>query len=868
MKGKIKNKWYARNWVKGFLIAAAHALAVILIISMVWVVAYPEESWQALEGKRMPRYEDSSAFQNKLFSDMTSILWIDQRKDLLLDNGEINQDKIIDIKEYSESGVVSGEAVSGLSYKLGQLEEWGKALNDGLIKSSDYGEESDDPIIVCKKTDGTFSYYYYSEFREKIDSGEFSFIMETDGYSSQDILYEMKNGNWYEGQSDSNYAVLGDSGQILYVNCWNYDGFWMEEWVSPRGAESLLELVNENPQWNGRLEEAYQMILNCATDIVGLVEQYEEAQATWQEGNTNLVYIFADKEAKQIKTNRAEYADFAQLESSLEDIKKKSYYIQVMPKLRDFETNLDGVTATLWQNELPLYIEAEEFVCLVGIDSSYPIQDSFYKANKEYEKYAPKAMPMLALLFSSAIFLLVIVVFLTLAAGRHPNDNEIHLNWFDKWKTELGAGAVIGLWIGIVALLGITMDALHMGYYEIPDGQMYYYRGITFESPAEFVLIGMIGAVSCSFFLIGYMSLVRRIKARTLWKNSILKWLFVKVSYLFRQIPIVWGRALVFGIFLLSQWVIFGSGSGFMAIVGFAAAFAAFVYVLGEAIGKDRIRKGLQRIAGGEVDYKIPLDHLKGTQLEIAERINTIGEGLDAAVEANMKNERLKTDLITNVSHDIKTPLTSIINYVDLLKRENLDDPKIQGYLDILEAKAQRLKALTEDVVEASKVSSGNISLECMNLNLVEMVQQTSGEFAEKFAKRGLKEVLNLPDEPAIIWADGRRMWRILENIYNNVAKYAMEETRVYADLKITDLTVEFSLKNISEQPLNISADELTERFIRGDVSRSTEGSGLGLSIAKNLAELMGGRFEIYLDGDLFRVTIIFPKSKYIDKMP
>ena len=268
------------------------------------------------------------------------------------------------------------------------------------------------------------------------------------------------------------------------------------------------------------------------------------------------------------------------------------------------------------------------------------------------------------------------------------------------------------------------------------------------------------------------------------------------------------------------------------------------------------------RIAEGEVGYQISLDGLKGDQLMIAEQINRIGEGLEAAVEANVKNERLKTDLITNVSHDIKTPLTSIINYVDLLKRENIQDPKVQDYLNILEAKAQRLKVLTEDVVEASKVSSGNIVLECMNLNLVEMVQQTSGEFAERFDQRGLKEILNLPTEPAVIWADGRRMWRILENIYGNAAKYAMEGSRIYADLTQSEEEVVFSLKNISEQPLNISADELTERFIRGDVSRSTEGSGLGLSIAQNLASLMGGKFELYLDGDLFRVTITFPRIK------
>ena len=226
-----------------------------------------------------------------------------------------------------------------------------------------------------------------------------------------------------------------------------------------------------------------------------------------------------------------------------------------------------------------------------------------------------------------------------------------------------------------------------------------------------------------------------------------------------------------------------------------------------------------------------------------------------------MKSERLKTDLITNVSHDIKTPLTSIINYVDLLKRENIDDSKIQGYIQILEEKAQRLKTLTEDVVEASKVSSGNISLEYMDVNLVEMLNQTIGEFSEKFEAKDLKIVENVPEESVIVHVDNRRMWRVLENIFNNAAKYSMPGTRVYADLRKENRRVYFSLKNISEQPLNIKAEELTERFIRGDISRSTEGSGLGLSIAKSLTELQGGMFELYLDGDLFKVNISFPEK-------
>ena len=291
------------------------------------------------------------------------------------------------------------------------------------------------------------------------------------------------------------------------------------------------------------------------------------------------------------------------------------------------------------------------------------------------------------------------------------------------------------------------------------------------------------------------------------------------------------------------------------------ADVGVFYVVLNGLLLKEKLKKGIEEIALGNMEYQIPLQGLRGENLKLAEMINGIANGFHMAVEEAMKNERLKTDLITNVSHDIKTPLTSIINYVAILKQSDIADPKIQGYLDILEAKAQRLKTLTEDVVEASKVSSGNISLEYMDVDLVEMIQQTEGEMAEKFEARNLKMIVNLPAEPAVVHVDGRRMWRVLENIFGNAAKYAMPGTRVYADLKLEEDTVDLSLKNVSEHQLNISADELTERFIRGDLSRSSEGSGLGLSIAQSLTTMQGGTFNLYLDGDLFKVTIVFPKA-------
>ena len=246
---------------------------------------------------------------------------------------------------------------------------------------------------------------------------------------------------------------------------------------------------------------------------------------------------------------------------------------------------------------------------------------------------------------------------------------------------------------------------------------------------------------------------------------------------------------------------------------------------------------------------------------ETGKEINDIAGGLSNAIEEKLKSERLKTELITNVSHDIKTPLTSIINYVDLLKKEEVEGEKAKEYLDILDSKSQRLKKLTEDLVEASKASSGAIKLNMERLNVNELIKQISGEFEDKFKLHNLQEIISLPEQEAYINADSRYMYRVLENMYSNISKYALEGTRVYTDIIEKGNIVSVQLKNVSKQKLNISVDELMQRFVRGDTSRNTEGSGLGLSIAKSLTELQQGKFSIYLDGDLFKVTIEFEKK-------
>ena len=236
--------------------------------------------------------------------------------------------------------------------------------------------------------------------------------------------------------------------------------------------------------------------------------------------------------------------------------------------------------------------------------------------------------------------------------------------------------------------------------------------------------------------------------------------------------------------------------------------------------------------------------------------INDIAGGFSNAIEEGLRSERLKTELITNVSHDIKTPLTSIINYVDLLKKEEIQDEKVKEYITILDKKSQRLKKLTEDLVEASKVSSGNVKLQLEEIKLKELINQSIGEFRDRFEEKNLQIETNMPEEEVKIEADNRYLYRVIENLFSNVTKYALENSRVYIDMKKEKGKIEISIKNISKEKLNISSEELMQRFVRGDKSRTTEGSGLGISIAQNLTELQNGKFNLKLDGDLFKVVM------------
>lgn len=299
-----------------------------------------------------------------------------------------------------------------------------------------------------------------------------------------------------------------------------------------------------------------------------------------------------------------------------------------------------------------------------------------------------------------------------------------------------------------------------------------------------------------------------------------------------------------------------------MILLVIALWIYGFILLIRKIHSLYKIKDALHQIYEGNNDVKLNETDFSGDLNQMASDVNDIAGGFSNAIAESLKSERLKTELITNVSHDIKTPLTSIISYVDLLKQEDISNEKASEYINVLDNKSQRLKKLIEDLVEASKASSGNIKLAKENLNVAELIKQCIGEFEDRFKNNNLDIITSIPKEDICIYADSRYMFRVIENVFSNISKYALKGSRVYIDVTKDSDKINISIKNISKDKLNIAPDELMQRFVRGDKSRLTEGSGLGLSISNSLTELQGGTFKISIDGDLFKVDLSFDMIK------
>lgn len=580
--------------------------------------------------------------------------------------------------------------------------------------------------------------------------------------------------------------------------------------------------------------------------------RYLQYTNEFKSGESNFCYWYRIGEAWYTNQPDTKEGQEFDVEAVLMEAKTMGNYLIYDLVDKEFGTDINGMADYFFGGGNQMLWPADDMTLIIGIDTELSAEDDIYEASREYEQLHPWIKVCIFCGLVSLMGWIISLVYLTLATGRRTEEEKIHLNPIDKIKTEILVAAFIFMMVELVILI-TKVNSEEWAVYGI------------------IVASGTVSLVIDGLFLIFYLSMVRRMKAEMLWETSVACWLergirkvFARQKTTVRVLLLFAGHMAVCFILAVGAFY-YRSMTALVLLLLFSAGECYMI--LRKAVEQYQIRLGVEKIRDGALSGKIDIEQLHGEEKSLAEAINNIGEGLLHAVDDSTKNERMKADLITNVSHDIKTPLTSIINYVNLMKLEKIDNERVQGYIKILDEKSQRLKQLTADLVEASKISSGNVKLDMQVIDLVELVYQTSGEFNEKFEQKELTIVTKLPKTAVLIRADGRQLYRVIENLYNNVAKYALEKTRVYVDIAYVEEKVVFSIKNVSEHSLareNSNAGDLTERFIRGDSSRTTEGSGLGLSIAKSLTVLMGGVFDIKVDGDLFKASITFPQ--YVDE--
>lgn len=619
-------------------------------------------------------------------------------------------------------------------------------------------------------------------------------------------------------------------------------------------------------------ESEYKLIINniqrSVSDIYINYVEYLRYNSSFSETNSNLRYCIRVTENGVRRTYTNVMAFYKGIQDKYIDEHFYDYgqYLIACPGKIDYDTNTKVPYNVIKKSivEDYAYCFSDDTTVWVAIDTDFPVSDIFSINKAAFERTA-NMIPWLVLAGAISLVLFVTIFALIIYKDKMyyaVAENRQNLGSFDKLPIEITVLSAVLLVLTLFLIENQFFD--RFSFADMPDNPMIY------VPTASIIVVDLFIAL---LFLYGF---IRRVICKNVFEGSISSMISPKLSKHTYAIKKWFWRVYDSSGVAIRTWtsyILFLLVNCFFTCVIFFSRykFISFIilFLIDAGVGaalfnrnyeRKQIVLGIRKISGGDYSFKIDTSKMHGDNKNFADAVNDIGLGLSKALEISTKDEKLKADLITNVSHDIKTPLTSIINYVDLLKRENIDNERVKKYIGILDEKSQRLKQLTFDLVEASKISSGNISIDLIKVDFCEFIKQAVGEFEDKFLKCELDLVVNIPNTPSYAMMDPRHMWRVVENILNNTCKYAMKGTRVYLDLyksgNENEEKLVLSLKNVSSQQLNIPAEELTERFIRGDVSRSTEGSGLGLSIAKNLTLAQNGLFDIYLDGDLFKVTI------------
>lgn len=611
--------------------------------------------------------------------------------------------------------------------------------------------------------------------------------------------------------------------------------------------QEILSSSNYYQTWEFKQE--FSRVLYDTVDYhVKLNSEAAEDEQRFQQiksslGNmVNFVYFISDTESEKAFSNLKDG-------EGLEILKKQPSYTYMDSKMsRDYQ---------LWYvEEIRNTLSGTKFEVHAAIVEPLREGDVFYNTYTNYTKIKSMASYAIVLLVISLTIMLAAFIYLLYVAGRKDENSEIVVAAIDRIYTDVHTFLVL-----IAAFISVAAVA------EVSNG----------GDSALFIAGGIILNIDVCIGLSYVLSMVRQIKSRQILRNSLTYKAFAVIrnyavyafnGKLFKAwiLLVLLGYGVVNSVLFAAFYSAFRYGGSFDFLVS-SALLLGFNFTILYFAAKSlknlmEIMEAAKEISSGNLDYPINSKEMSAAFAGFAGNLQGIQKGLQKAVAEAVKGERMKTELITNVSHDLKTPLTSIINYVDLLKKEELDNVKAQEYLLILEEKSARLKQLIEDLIEASKASSGNLVVTTEKVDLHQLVMQAYGEYEEKIEKAGLEIRTNIAEQDILVKADGKHLWRIVENLLSNTLKYSMMNSRVYINLDKNDQYGLLTIKNISAFPLDITPEQLTERFVRGDASRTTEGSGLGLSIAQSLTHLQGGRFKVEIDGDLFKVIVELPLWK------
>lgn len=645
------------------------------------------------------------------------------------------------------------------------------------------------------------------------------------------------------------------------------------------GSGAFTESVN----WDEMKNSLYGgLTRRPMSEIYDSVEHYEKYGK--YDGDDILYYNLSENLMVEIKDDNGEviYSNINEDDMSAVFNKQDYTFSVLKEEYRNSENdpNYDDTleSTTVYADDVDKY-EDKTYTITICVKENLVKKDAFYYVGELFDTLAGKQTLFFIYTILSLVVAVALLVFLLCSAGHKADFEGIYISKFDKFPIDI----LIAIWAGLTWLLAWeVVSFIDLAFYQMVT----YNYDPQFWSMVPFFagLLVLTVVLDAVLLAILFMTSAVRFKTETYIKSSLIYIVLTfafrilkkscglifrfckKTFHLFwsflRSIPLVWKTVVLVVLITIFEWCVLVWEWGYWWPTTFVINIIIGVGIIVVAILLKRIKKGTEEIAKGNLYKKINTKYMFLDMKDHAENINNINDGIAKAVEERMKSERFKTELITNVSHDIKTPLTSIINYVDLLEKEEIENETAKEYIGVLSRQSARLKKLIDDLLEASKASTGNISVNLTQLELGILLSQALGEYDEKFSNSNLQVVLNKTDDLLLVMADNRHIWRVFDNILNNIAKYAQPNTRVYIDAKRNGKMAEISFRNISKDPLNISGDELMERFVRGDSSRNTEGSGLGLSIAKSLTEVQNGNLDIKIDGDLFKVRLSFPLSE------